>query len=246
MGYHLTSLPDRPPTRPLAHPKTHGPCSPMKNLGLRFYSPGLGRWINHDPMEESGGINLYGFVQNRPIDSTDRLGLYPDDYNQLLAKVDKPCCKSECTITLKCKHLSIVHFPTLVDAPGDEGFVGTGKAVLDTRTGDCDYSQASHSWWTCCYAGMYGQGSPPDTGPLPNAGLTFHCPCRQSMIGSGGHPSGNNCRVQVRYYYLSCDTSSRKWKVKEARLGCYYNFTYSNEGGPSAWFGPPRESVFGR
>ena len=31
---------------------------------LRSYSPCLGRWLNRDPIEEDGGANLYGFVNN--------------------------------------------------------------------------------------------------------------------------------------------------------------------------------------
>jgi len=41
----------------------------------RFYSPQLGRWINRDPIEEAGGINLYGFVGNDGIGKYDLLGL---------------------------------------------------------------------------------------------------------------------------------------------------------------------------
>ncbi|MCI5193369.1 MAG: RHS repeat-associated core domain-containing protein, partial [Candidatus Electrothrix sp. AU1_5] len=43
--------------------------------GYRFYAPGVGRWINRDPIGEAGGINLYGFVGNDPIDNIDYLGL---------------------------------------------------------------------------------------------------------------------------------------------------------------------------
>lgn len=43
--------------------------------GLRYYSPSLGRFINRDPIEEEGGINLYGFVGNDPINNVDRVGL---------------------------------------------------------------------------------------------------------------------------------------------------------------------------
>jgi RHS repeat-associated protein len=43
--------------------------------GFRFYSPELGRWVNRDPIEEMGGINLYGFTSNQPIDEIDVLGL---------------------------------------------------------------------------------------------------------------------------------------------------------------------------
>ena len=37
----------------------------------RFYSPGLGRWLTRDPIEEVGGENLYAFCQNNPISYYD-------------------------------------------------------------------------------------------------------------------------------------------------------------------------------
>ncbi len=42
--------------------------------GYRFYSPGLGRWISRDTIEEQGGLNLYGFVDNDPVNWFDTLG----------------------------------------------------------------------------------------------------------------------------------------------------------------------------
>ena len=41
---------------------------------FRAYSPNLQRWLNQDPIGENGGINLYRFVANNPIDLTDPLG----------------------------------------------------------------------------------------------------------------------------------------------------------------------------
>jgi RHS repeat-associated protein len=43
--------------------------------GRRFYRPGMGRWLNRDPIQERGGENLYCFVDNSPINRTDFLGL---------------------------------------------------------------------------------------------------------------------------------------------------------------------------
>jgi RHS repeat-associated protein len=46
------------------------------NLTLhRAYHPTLGRWLSRDPIEERGGLNLYGYVENNPINATDPLGL---------------------------------------------------------------------------------------------------------------------------------------------------------------------------
>ena len=40
-----------------------------------FNNPSTGRWISRDPIGELGGVNLYCFVLNRPIDLTDATGL---------------------------------------------------------------------------------------------------------------------------------------------------------------------------
>ena len=41
----------------------------------RYYSPELGRWTKRDDIEEIGGMNLYAFVNNDPINKIDFLGL---------------------------------------------------------------------------------------------------------------------------------------------------------------------------
>ncbi|MEP2776150.1 MAG: RHS repeat-associated core domain-containing protein [Luteolibacter sp.] len=42
--------------------------------GYRFYDPATGRWPSRDPIEEQGGINLYGFVGNDGVNWWDYLG----------------------------------------------------------------------------------------------------------------------------------------------------------------------------
>jgi uncharacterized protein RhaS with RHS repeats len=43
--------------------------------GYRYYDPKNGRWPSRDPIEEEGGINLYGFVGNDGVNKWDLLGL---------------------------------------------------------------------------------------------------------------------------------------------------------------------------
>ena len=42
---------------------------------FRGYSPLLGRWVNRDPIEENGGVNLYAYVGNDPMNWIDPFGL---------------------------------------------------------------------------------------------------------------------------------------------------------------------------
>jgi RHS repeat-associated protein len=43
--------------------------------GFRFYGPEIGRWTTRDPLGEAGGMNLYAFVGNNPVNWVDPYGL---------------------------------------------------------------------------------------------------------------------------------------------------------------------------
>ncbi len=45
----------------------------------RFYDPKLGRWLSKDPIAELGGLNLYAYVGNSPVNATDPSGWVPRD-----------------------------------------------------------------------------------------------------------------------------------------------------------------------
>jgi len=85
MGYFATEIHEPVPqlgTDP-GRARQHSLCGqnplrgPIHNAisGYRLYNPELGRWINRDPIEEEGGLNLYGFVGNELIGRFDVLGL---------------------------------------------------------------------------------------------------------------------------------------------------------------------------
>jgi uncharacterized protein RhaS with RHS repeats len=42
---------------------------------FRAYDAAAGRWLNRDPIEEKGGMNLYAYASNDPIGGFDPLGL---------------------------------------------------------------------------------------------------------------------------------------------------------------------------
>jgi len=49
--------------------------SGLMNYGYRYYLPYLGRWLSRDPIGEQGGINLYAYAGNDPVNLVDHLGL---------------------------------------------------------------------------------------------------------------------------------------------------------------------------
>jgi RHS repeat-associated protein len=53
----------------------HAP-SGLYLANYRAYSAQHGRWISRDPIFEAGGVNLYAYVGNSPINLNDRLGLW--------------------------------------------------------------------------------------------------------------------------------------------------------------------------
>lgn len=56
--------------------------------GYRFYHPVLMRWLNRDPIEEQGGLNLYAFCENDALVGFDALGRVT--YSKLAANYPKP------------------------------------------------------------------------------------------------------------------------------------------------------------
>ena len=56
----------------------------------RDYSLDFGRWNNRDLLFENGGINLYCFIMNSPIDYIDHLGMACCGENEYDSKIE--CC----------------------------------------------------------------------------------------------------------------------------------------------------------
>ena len=59
--------------------KEYHPNSGLVYYLYRYYEPNLQRWPNRDPIDELGGLNLYRFVGNDPVNSVDFLGLVDCD-----------------------------------------------------------------------------------------------------------------------------------------------------------------------
>ena len=58
----------------------------LVNFRARWYDPVTGRWLSKDPIGLSGGLNLYAFCGNDPVNSLDPFGLsaWGDVYDKVL------------------------------------------------------------------------------------------------------------------------------------------------------------------
>jgi RHS repeat-associated protein len=64
--------------------KYHDDVSGLIYYGHRYYSPSQQRWLSRDPIGHEGGLNLYGFLANDPVNAVDALGLieyWPDNWH---------------------------------------------------------------------------------------------------------------------------------------------------------------------
>ena len=53
-------------------------------FGARWYAPKLGRWLTPDPIGQEGGLNLYAYCGDDPVNKVDSSGLQGQDINATL------------------------------------------------------------------------------------------------------------------------------------------------------------------
>ena len=72
-GFYLNPLPTNESNEDTLPPK----ITDVTYYLYRYYDPMTGRWPSRDPIEERGGVNLYGFVENDGVNDIDYLGRIP-------------------------------------------------------------------------------------------------------------------------------------------------------------------------
>jgi RHS repeat-associated protein len=62
----------------------------LYQVGARYYSPTLGRFLQTDPIGTSGGNNLYAYVNNDPVNLADPTGLSPEEQQEFAMNSGDP------------------------------------------------------------------------------------------------------------------------------------------------------------
>ena len=101
----------------------------------RAYNPVLGRWINRDPIGEKGGLDLYAYVRDNPVDLTDFFGLCPS--GQSADDAGACCCACDMqTVKFLFRPLKFSPFDSghsqvmLPSGPSGFGPAGSGWQIL--------------------------------------------------------------------------------------------------------------------
>lgn len=108
----------------------------LNYYGYRFYDAECGRWLSRDPIGERGGGNLYGFVNNDPIQSIDLFGLsiltitLKRNYHGYLALYGELNIQSDDEKTNTCCNLPL-HFYTIESVGVTLRSKGTYTPTLD-------------------------------------------------------------------------------------------------------------------
>jgi len=102
----------------LFHSEFQDADAKLYNYGYRCYDTRLGRWLSRDPNGENDGLNLYGIVENEPLNGLDALGL----------ESTRPCKGSKKPLKIGMRGLNPdPSNPNMVD--GAEEFYDGGKGV---------------------------------------------------------------------------------------------------------------------
>lgn len=125
--------------------------------GRRYYDAGKGRFVGRDTIEEQGGLNLYAFCLNNPINLWDYLGMDP--------YLDRLQAEQE-TIQSEIQQLR-EKLQTLIDEAatyGRDGNYQQGVDGLNKQIEQAETQSSAVGTSIALYGGNYTVGADGDTG----------------------------------------------------------------------------------
>jgi len=179
--------------------------------GYRYYNASTGRWLNRDPIEELGGVNLYGFVANNPVNQIDILGQQTRrdldaeaDRLDAIVNTKRCCCKNNLTVSMSgIASGKTISYKTKTKITG----CADGIAVLEYWWWDCFTAQHEAGLWVIATKGdawqNYGWNPGESSKTLKHAGSYF--PYGSSVWGEYLDTFHWNWRMSVIYEYCGND-----------------------------------------
>ncbi len=147
--------------------------------GERYYDPANGRFLGRDPSEENGGLNLYGFAANDPINRWDYMGMAPsgDPSSESDTYEDPQPDGSVYVYSAQCDgegyHCRWSESPTTIILPPfdaaanhDHPSNNSGPVTITIDNGNSDDSSSDSGGLTSGGAGNASQGN--DSKSAPN------------------------------------------------------------------------------
>jgi RHS repeat-associated protein len=126
----------------------------------RMYAPQLGRFLQTDPIDVAGGVNLYAYVGNDPVNFIDPLGLcllgFEKTGGGTYAGPDGPVVYA----TGGCRGIVTIEFSPMMSPRGERGSgeqcPAAGSAIAGiraaaSRTADIQREQYSCTRWAYPY-----------------------------------------------------------------------------------------------
>jgi len=137
--------------------KPYDEVTGLSYYGYRFYNPALGRWMTRDPIGEKGGLNLYGFVGNNPVNRIDPFGL-KFNYNRCVEQANslfKQCTNDANNFEKSCndflgKRCSGINNPCEKEQCNNLNKIICSK-FADSLKGGCEIMDIS--FLSICYMG---------------------------------------------------------------------------------------------
>lgn len=137
----------------------YDPQTGLVRFGARDYDASVGRWTSKDPWRFAGGMNLYGYVLNDPVNLNDPLGLYGTND---CSYYEERCAENHgsyycSTAPWWCNHFPKPPDPSPDDPYDNEGWARCTRQCLQDadrerreeqrNNGTCEVPNNSGPWW---------------------------------------------------------------------------------------------------